>query len=115
MTFSHVTIYVQDLEKSIDFYEKVLGLAVTRRLSDTGPVFLGIEGQPQIELILGEQPVEFSGFFIGFAVPNLDDATNKMEAAGFPKTRGPITPNPKTAFSFFLGPDGEEIQLLERK
>ncbi|MCL1994194.1 MAG: VOC family protein [Spirochaetes bacterium] len=115
MTFSHTAIYVQNLEKSLNFYEKVLGLAVTRRLGEAGPVFLGVEGQPQLELIVAPQPVGFSGFFIGFVVPKLEEATKKLEAAGFPKTKGPISPNPKTEFSFFRGPDGEEVQLIEYK
>jgi catechol 2,3-dioxygenase-like lactoylglutathione lyase family enzyme len=104
------------LEKSLAFYQGVLGLPVTRRVpGERGPVFLGESGEPNIELIGGAESPAFSGFAIGFAVDSLEDATKKMLAAGFPKVRGPVSPNPRVAFSFFSDPDGVEIQLVESK
>jgi len=116
MKFIHVTLYVKDIEKSLSFYHGVLELPITRRLpGPSGPVFLGKEGEPQIELIGGQQKPVFSGFAIGFAVDSLDEATRKMENSGYKKLRGPISPNPSIKFSYFPDPDGVEIQLMESK
>ena len=116
MKFNHVTLFVTDIEKSLSFYNGVLGLAIVRRIpGPTGPVFLGIEGEPLVELIGGQEKPVFSGFSVGFGVDSLDEATKKMEDAGYKKLRGPISPNPSVKFSFFPDPDGAEIQLVEYK
>ena len=116
MYYLQTTLYVRDLEKSLAFYHGVLGLAVIRRTpGDRGPVFLGEAGQPMIELIGGAEAPVFAGFSVGFEVESLEEATKKLEAAGFPKIRGPVSPNPKTVFSFFKDPDGVEIQLAVHK
>ena len=116
MKFIHVILYVRDIEKSLSFYHDLLGLPIVRRSpGPDGPVFLGDEGNPLIELIGGKQEPVFSGFSLGFAVDSLDETSKKMEAAGYKKIRGPISPNPSISFSFFPDPDGAEIQLAEYK
>jgi lactoylglutathione lyase len=115
MTFNHITVPVKDLDKSLAFYHGLLGLEIVRRSpawDGRELAFLGVPGQPQIELISGESAA-YSGFSIGFVVESLQSATEKMEKAGYPRIRGPLTPNPTVAFSFFKDPDGIEIQLLE--
>jgi lactoylglutathione lyase len=116
MQYTHITVQVKDLEKSLAFYQGILGQAIVRRAPGAhGPVFLGEADKPTIELIGGTEQPAFSGFSIGFTVDSLDEATKKLEAAGYPKIRGPISPNPQVVFSFFKDPDGIEIQLLESK
>jgi lactoylglutathione lyase len=116
MQFIHVTLFVKDLEKSLEFYQGLLGLTVQRRVpGEHGPVFLGEEGKPAVELIGGRKDPEFKGFAIGFEVDSLDEATKKMEDAGYKRLRGPISPNPSLRHSFFPDPDGVEIQLAEHK
>jgi lactoylglutathione lyase len=116
MEFIHVTLFVKDLEKSLEFYQGLLGLPIQRRLpGEHGPVFLGEEGKPVIELIGGRKDAEFKGFSIGFEVDSLDEASKKMEDAGCKLIRGPISPNPSIRYSFFPDPDGVEIQLAEYK
>ncbi|MDR2795545.1 MAG: VOC family protein, partial [Spirochaetaceae bacterium] len=47
MRYAHITLYVKNLEKSLAFYQGVLGLPVTRRVpGERGPVFLGESGEP---------------------------------------------------------------------
>ena len=115
MTFGHITVPVKDLDKSLAFYQDLLGLELQRRSpawDGRELAFLGIPGQPQIELISGESAI-YSGFSIAFVVESLRESTEKMEKAGYPCIRGPLSPNPTVAFSFFHDPDGVEIQLLE--
>jgi predicted enzyme related to lactoylglutathione lyase len=46
-------------------------------------------------------------------VENLEESTKKLEAAGYPRIRGPISPGPKVAISYFKDPDGVEIYLFQ--
>jgi lactoylglutathione lyase len=116
MIYSLTTVFVKDIEKSIAFFSNVLGLSVVRRMQgEHGPVFLGENGKPNIELIGGNTDAAYSGFSLGFAVDSLEQATLDIEAAGCQKIRGPISPNPNVSFSFFRGPDGIELELIESK
>ena len=116
MTYSLTTVFVHDLEKSIAFFTNVLGLSVIHRIpGEHGPAFLGESGKPHIELIGGNNGAAFSGFSLGFTVDSLEQATLTMEAAGCAKIRGPISPAQGVSFSFFRGPDGMEIELIESK
>jgi lactoylglutathione lyase len=116
MTYNLTTLFVDDIEKPLAFFTRVLGLSVTRRVpGENGPVFLGEDGKPNIELVGGNRGVSFSGFSLGFSVDSLDEATQKMEAAGCPRIRGPVSPNPHIRLSFFRGPEGIEIELVESK
>jgi len=116
MHFTHVTLHVKDIEQSLAFYHGALGMPVARRLSGAdGPVFLGGAGGPLIELIGGAERPAFAGFSLGFTVPSLADAEAALAAAGYPKVRGPISPRPGVAFSFFKDPGGAEIELVEQR
>jgi lactoylglutathione lyase len=118
MTYMHTTVYVSDMERSLGFYQGLLGLKLVRRSpSGNGELaFLGEAGQPNIELIChpGEEKPAYSGFSLGFRVDSLKEGTAKLEQAGYPLVRGPISPNPAVSFSFFHDPDGIEIQLVEQ-
>jgi lactoylglutathione lyase len=118
MIYMHTTVYVSDMEKSLSFYQGLLGLKLVRRSpSGNGELaFLGEAGQPNIELIChpGEEKPAHSGFTLGFRVESLKDGTAKLEQAGCPLVRGPVSPNPAVSFSYFHDPDGIEIQLVEQ-
>jgi lactoylglutathione lyase len=119
MTYMHTTVHVRDMEKSLGFYQGLLGLKLVRRgpAGDGELAFLGEPGQPNIELICypGEAIPAYSGFTLGFRVESLKDETARLEQAGYPLVRGPVSPNPAVIFSFFHDPDGIEIQLVEQR
>jgi lactoylglutathione lyase len=119
MIYMHTTIHVSDMEKSLGFYQGLLGLNLVRRSpSGNGELaFLGENGQPNIELIChpGEEKPAYSGFSLGFRVESLKEGTAALEQAGYPLVRGPLSPNPAVSFSFFHDPDGVEIQLVEQR
>jgi lactoylglutathione lyase len=120
MKFSMVTIYVKNMEKSLSFYHELLGLDIVRRkpYNDGELAFLGIAGQPNIELIYAPDfagQTSYSGFSVGIEVDSLEAATERMKQAGFPRIRGPVSPSPGVSFSFFHDPNGVEIELIERK
>jgi lactoylglutathione lyase len=119
MTYIHTTVHVSDMEKSLAFYQGLLGLNLVRRSpsGDGELAFLGEAGQPNIELIChpGEAKPVYSGFTLGFRVESLQEGTAKLEQAGYPLVRGPVSPGPAVSFSFFHDPDGIEIQLVEQR
>ncbi|WP_238654717.1 VOC family protein [Paenibacillus piscarius] len=112
-----MTLRVRDLEASLDFYHRILGLPVERRFESRGKqiVMLGEEGQPKLELIQGSDPAlkPECGVSIGYGVGSLDEAIDELAKEGIPVARGPIAPNPGIRFCYILDPDGFEVQLAE--
>lgn len=119
MKFGFVTLYVQDMEKSLHFYNEALGLNITeRRFTDKGGemAMLGEPGQPNIELLfdpLYEQN-SYTGFSIGIDVEDLDAAVAHMETHKYFLLRGPYSPTPGVRFSFVKDPNDITVQLTER-
>lgn len=117
LSLNWITLRVQDLEVSLHFYHKILGLPIERRFESRGKqiVMLGTEGQPKIELIQGSGSAlkPECGVSVGFEVESLEEAMENLTLQGIPVARGPITPNPHLRFFYVLDPDGFEVQLAE--
>lgn len=117
LSMNWITLRVRDLEASLDFYNRILGLPIERRFESRGKqiVMLGTEGQPKIELIQGSDPAlkPECGVSVGFEVDSLDEAIAYMNNQSIPIARGPIMPNPHLRFFYILDPDGFEVQLAE--
>jgi len=112
-----ITLRVIDLEASLDFYNRILGLPIERRFESRGKqiVMLGTADQPKIELIQGSDPAlkPECGVSVGFEVESLDEAIAYLDSQGITIARGPIMPNPHLRFLYVLDPDGFEVQLAE--
>lgn len=117
LNLNWITLRVRDLEASLDFYHRILGLPVERRFESRGRqiVMLGADGQTKLELIQGSDPAlkPESGVSIGFEVESLEQSIDLLTSQGIPVARGPITPNPRLSFFYVLDPDGFEVQLAE--
>lgn len=117
LSMNWITLRVRDLEASLNFYNRILGLPIQRRFESRGReiVMLGTEGQPKIELIQSNDQVlkPECGVSIGFEVESLDGAIENLKSQGIPIARGPITPNPRLQFFYVLDPDGFEVQIAE--
>jgi len=118
MKLSWSTLRVKDLDKSIRFYEDILGLSVSRRFP-AGPgseiAFLGGAGPVEIELIAdGAERDTSVGSDIswGFEVDSLDVIFEVLNAHGI-AFEGPVSPNPSIRFIFIEDPDGMRIQFAE--
>lgn len=112
-----ITLRVRDLEASLQFYHRILGLPVERQFDSRGRqiVMLGQEGQPKIELIQGSEAAlkPECGVSVGFEVASLEDAIEELNSHGIPVARGPVSPNPHLRFFYVLDPDGFEVQLAQ--
>jgi lactoylglutathione lyase len=117
MVFKLATIEVTDLERSLAFYNGILGVPlVSRAKSPNGfeLAFLGEEGQPQLELISKGRQVPESrnaGYSLGFEV---EDAKAIILKAGG-EIEGSIKIGPGSKIFFVSDPDGYKVELLETK
>jgi len=118
MKFCWCTIMVKDLEKSIKFYENIVGLKVNRKF-EAGPgteiAFLGVGGT-EVELIEDKSKKDVNigkDISLGFQVENLDEMIKYVEEKGIKIESGPIKPNPNVRFFYILDPNGVKIQFVE--
>lgn len=119
MKFLWTTIDVTDLEKSVRFYEQVVGLSVAWRVEGgpTAIAFMG-SGETKVELIChaGATPTAIGeGISIGFEVDDLDKKMGELKAGGIAIHSGPIEPNPTIRFCYVLDPNGVRIQFVEQR
>jgi lactoylglutathione lyase len=114
MKFSLVTLYVKDMEKSLTFYNRLLEMPIVgRHAIGQGKelVFLGTDGNVQLELIPADTEVVYSGFSIGFEAADLTGIKERLAANGYMIKRE-FSPAPTTTLCFLDGPNGEEIELI---
>lgn len=126
--FLHTMIRVKDLDKSIDFYTRHLGMNVLRR-SDypEGKFTLAFVGygsesdETVIELTHNwdmEKNYDLGTGFghLAIGVPDIYSTCDKMAQEGVPIPRppGPMK-HGTTVIAFIEDPDGYKIELIERK
>lgn len=119
MKYLWTTMHVTDLDKSVAFYEEVVGLTLENRFQ-AGPgseiAFMKSEGtETKVELLCR---ADFAGrredaaLSLGFETENLEDKMAELKAKGY-AVSDIIRPNPKTRFFFVKDPDGIDIQFVE--
>ena len=113
----HVTVRTAKLNESLEFYQWLLGLTVSRKLkTPTGEIlFLG-ENETKLELIEDKnaEKINAKGLTIGFAVNSLEDKIALLDGRQIPHS-DIISPSPNVRFAFFNDLNGCEIQLFEEK
>ena len=129
MRFLHTMLRVGDMQRSIDFYTKVLGMNLLRTTERPEQkyslAFVGFgkgnaEGQGEIELTHnhGVSSYEMGGAYghIAIEVPDAYAACDRIKAAGGNVTReaGPVKGG-NTVIAFVQDPDGYKIELIERR
>jgi lactoylglutathione lyase len=126
MRLLHTMLRVGDLQRSIDFYTRVLGMQLLRTSENPeykySLAFVGYEGNPaqaEIELTYnwGTDTYEMGTAFghIALGVPDAYAACEKIRAAGGKVTRepGPVKVG-TTVIAFVTDPDGYKIELIQR-
>lgn len=115
MHIKHVALMVTDLEKSLEFYETVTELTISRRFK-AGPgevAFLANgSGETEIELICMPQGQKFEGkgMFICFETNKLDEMHQLVQERGL--NPSPIQiPGDGTRYFYVYDPNGVSIQL----
>ncbi|NBK21615.1 MAG: VOC family protein [Spirochaetia bacterium] len=119
MDFSWTTIRVNDMEKSLAFYQEIVRLPLQGRTHVEGGMelaFLGA-GETKVELVFrkDEKPTHYGqDISMGFFVDDLDAMMKFVTDRGFPILGGPFKPNEHIRFFFILDPNGLRIQFVEQ-
>ena len=126
MRILHTMLRVGDLQRSIDFYTKVMGMTLLRTTDRPDQkyslAFLGYESNPdqaEIELTYNYGVNEYDmGTAYGHIAIGVEDAAAScaaVKAAGGNVTReaGPVKGG-TTVIAFVQDPDGYKIELIER-
>jgi lactoylglutathione lyase len=127
MRILHTMLRVGDLNRSIDFYTRVMGMQLLRTTDrpeqEYSLAFVGY-GDERFGAVLeltynyGVESYEMGGAFghIAIAVANAAAACDAVKAAGGAVTReaGPVKGG-TTVIAFIQDPDGYKIELIESK
>ena len=120
--FLHTRMRVDDLDKTVAFYEKVFGLQVTRRHeSPRGSklVFLAVpnsEEEIEITFFPGSGPVQVQEdlMHLAFEVQSMDEFANHLEQIGYSFSDGPTKSSSGSVFAFVDAPEGYEVEVIEK-
>lgn len=120
--FLHTRMRVSNLEESVNFYQKVFGLEVSRRHeSPRGSklVFLSVpNSDEEIELTFfpgsGVVEVQEDLMHLAFEVENMDVFENHIKSVGITLSDGPTKSSSGSVFAFVDAPDGYEIEVIQR-
>lgn len=121
--YLHTRFRVSDMDKSISFYQDILGMEVLeQKTSPRGSklVFLKFPGMDcELELCAfpdsGSVHVPEDLVHLAFEVDDLEMCIEKLNASGVPITEGPIESSNGTKFIFTEDPDKYEIELMYYK
>ena len=119
----HTRYRVNDLERTVRFYQEALGLTVSRR--HTSPrgaqlVFLATpNSEEEIELCqmpAGATPVQVQADLthLAFEVENLKAFAEELKAKGFELSDGPTVTGSGSVIAFIDAPEGYEVELIQR-
>lgn len=127
MRLLHTMLRVGDLQRSIDFYTRVLGMQLLRTTERPEQkyslAFVGYGGNPdqaEIELTYnhGVHQYEMGTAYghIAIGVPDAYAACERIRAGGGQVTRepGPVQGG-STVIAFVTDPDGYKIELIQRE
>ncbi|OAS86112.1 MULTISPECIES: VOC family protein [Metabacillus] len=120
--FEHVGIQVANIERSITFYQEVVGLTLIDQFlhtdGDKKLAFLGVNEEIIVEFIEGynaDLPAEGKVHHVAFKVENIEKEQKRLDEAGVEWISKDITVLPNGAkYIFFRGPDQEWIEFFEK-
>ena len=120
--FLHTRMRVDDLDKTVAFYEKVFGLEVSRRHeSPRGSklVFLSVpNSDEEIEITYfpgsGSVQVQEDLMHLAFEVENMDEFATHLEKVGYSFSDGPTKSSSGSVFAFVDAPEGYEVEVIEK-
>jgi len=118
----HTRMRVSDMDQTINFYTRVLGLEVMERKTSPRGSHLAFLKVPNSEELIelcsfppsGPVKVQEDLVHLAFEVDNLDDTIAELTAKGVRITDGPTRSSSGSRFIFIDAPDGYEVELIER-
>lgn len=120
MRYSWTTLQVRDLEKSIHFYETIVGLSVNRRFKAGSSMEIAFlcheEGDTEIELMAGNDPAQIAhgqSISMGFVAEDLQEVMAALDRCSYSYNKEIFSPNPNIQFFYATDPDGVKIQFIQ--
>lgn len=118
----HTRMRVNDLERTVAFYEKALGLRVSRRHTSPRGAQLAFLATPnseeEIEICqLKDAPpvsVQPDLMHLAFEVEDLEAFAAELKTKGFSLSDGPTKTSSGSVIAFIDAPEGYEVELIER-
>jgi len=118
----HTRYRLNDLEKSVDFYKRVLGLQEVRRhKSPRGSELVFMKAPESEELIelchfpsSGPVQVQPDLTHLAFEVDSLDEFGQHLASVGLKFSDGPTVKPDGSGFAFIDAPEGYEIEIMQR-
>ncbi len=119
----HTRFRVNDLDRSVKFYQDALGLTVSRH--HTSPrgaqlVFLSTPNSAEeielCQLPAGATPVQVQADLthLAFEVDDLTAFTAELKAKGYELSDGPTRTGSGSLIAFIDAPEGYEVELIQR-
>jgi lactoylglutathione lyase len=119
----HTRMRLNDLERSVKFYEQALGLKVSRRHTSPRGAQLAFLATPnsEEEIELCQMPagaesvkVQPDLMHLAFEVDDLEQFAADLTKKGFALSDGPTKTGSGSVIAFIDAPEGYEIELIQR-
>lgn len=119
---AHIGLYIKDVERSIKFYEEVLGFTMIHRFTSLEGNLMAFmkSGNLIIELIQHVQWMDRKdGLFdhIAMEVDNIETVSAQLEAKGIvfeaPIYLDSLVTEAGVKYQAFRGPDGEHLEIYQ--
>lgn len=119
----HTRMRLNDLERSVKFYEQALGLKVSRRHTSPRGAQLAFlvtpNSEEEIELCQmppGAEPVQVQPdlMHLAFEVDDLEKFAAELKQKGFALSDGPTKTGSGSVIAFIDAPEGYEVELIQK-
>ena len=118
----HTRMRVNDLNRTVKFYEEALGLKVARRMTSPRGAQLAFLQTPNSdeEIELCQLPdaesvkVQPDLMHLAFEVADLERFAQELEKKGYKLSDGPTAIGGGSSIAFIDAPEGYEVELIQR-
>ena len=125
MKIEHVGLFVKNLEKTVEFYQKYFGAVASEKYHNPKTTFssrfLTFQDGARLEVCTREDlnTEKLSGYPLGYmhlamslgSKEKVDEVSSQIEADGYPHLSGPRTTGDGYYESVVLDPEGNQIEL----
>lgn len=122
LEMKYLILYVNDFEKTMDFYKGILGLPVKMQHDtyvefDTGATTLSINTRKSVKELTGLNVPEGSAasqtFEVGFVVQDVAAVIETLRQQGVPIVKEPVTKPWGQTVAYVADPDGHYIEICD--
>ena len=120
LSMKYIILYVNDFEKSMDFYKGILGLPIKLQQDtyvefDTGAITLSINTRKDVKELTGlnvpESSTSTQTFEVGFVVEDVGATIETLRQQGVTILKEPVTKPWGQTVAYVADPDGHYIEI----